>query len=103
MTLCHKDLPQRLLLFDDYVVFVVVVVVAVRVATAEFDVVVFADVDDAVFHLVVLVLFVVAAAASDFEIDDSDFAVRWYFFEKFLLIIFVTLMMLLNLLFPGYI
>ena len=92
-------------MIDDYVVFVVVVVVvvAVRVAAAEFDVVVFAEVDVAAFHLVVLVLFVVAAAASDFEIDGSDFAVRWYFFEKFLLIIFVTLMMLLNLLFPGYI
>ena len=75
----------------DHLVVVVVVVVAVvvvvlafvvDVAAAEFDVVISADVAAVVFHLVVvLVLFVVAAVASDFEIDDVDFAVTWYFLE----------------------
>ena len=67
-------------LIVDYVVFVVVVVVAVLafvivVAAAEFDVVISA-VAAVFFHLnVVLVLFVHAAVASDFENDDGDFAV----------------------------
>ena len=79
-------------MIDDCVVFVVVVVVVVvavlafvvDVAAAEFDVVFSADVAVVVFHLiVVLVPFVVAAVASDFEIDDGDFAVAWYFLEIF--------------------
>ena len=66
----------------DHVVFVVAVVVVVDAAAAEFDVVISAGVAAVVFHLVVvLVLFVVAAVASDFEIDDVDFAVTWYFLE----------------------
>ena len=76
-------------LIDDYVVVVVVVAAAalafvVDVATAEFDVVISADVAVVVFHLLaVLVPFVVASVASDFEIDDGDFAVAWYFFKIF--------------------
>ena len=77
-------------MIDDYVVFVdVVVVIAVFafviiVTAAEFDVVISADVAVVVFHLLfVLVLFVVAAVTSDFEIDDGDFAVAWYFLEIF--------------------
>ena len=74
-------------MIDDYVVFVAVVVAAlafvVDVAAAEFDVVISADVT-VVFHLlVVLVLFVVASVASDFKIDDGDFAVAWYFLKYF--------------------
>ena len=77
-------------LIDDYVVFVVFVVgsailaFVVDIAAAEFDVVI-SDVAVVVFHLVVivLVLFVVAAVASDFEIDDGDSAVAWYFLEIF--------------------
>ena len=66
-------------LIVDYVVFVVVIVVAVLVfvvvAAAEFDVVISA-VAAVFFHLnVVLVLFVHAAVASDFENDNGDFAV----------------------------
>ena len=83
-------MSQRLFFIDDYVVFVVAVVVVavlafvVDVAAAKFDVVIFANVAVVVFDLVVvLVLFVVAAVASDFEIDDGDFAVAWYFLEIF--------------------
>ena len=68
------------------VVVVVVVVLAfvVDVAAAEFDVVISADVAAVVFHLVVvLVPFVVAAGASDFENGDGDFAVACYFLEIF--------------------
>ena len=72
-------------LIDDYVVFVIVVVVVlfvIDVAASEFDVVVSAAV--VVFHLVVvIVLFVVAAVVSDFEIDSGDSAVAWDFFEVF--------------------
>ena len=72
-------------LIDDYVVFVVVVAAlafVVDVSAAEFDAVISVDVA-VVFHLVVvLVLFVVAAVASDFQIDDADFAVAWYFFRN---------------------
>ena len=73
--------------------FVVVVVVAIAApafvvdaaaaAAAEFDVVISADVAVVAFHLVVLVLFVVAAVASDFEFDGDDFTVAWYFLEIF--------------------
>ena len=66
-------------LIDDYVVFVVVVAAlafVVDVSAAEFDAVISVDV------AVVLVLFVVAAVASDFQIDDADFAVAWYFFRN---------------------
>ena len=73
-------------MIDDYVVFVVAAVLAfvVDVAAAEFDVVVSADVAVVVFHLVViLVIFVVAAVASDFEINDDDFAVACFFLEIF--------------------
>ena len=73
-------------MIDDYVVFVVAAVLAfvVHVAAAEFDVVVSADVAVVVFHLVViLVIFVVAAVASDFEINDGDFAVACFFLEIF--------------------
>ena len=71
---------------DDYVVFVVAAVLAfiVDVAAAEFDVVVSADVAVVVFHLaVILVLFAVAAVASDFEINNGDFAVACFFLEIF--------------------
>ena len=73
-------------MIDDYVVFVVAAVLAfvVHVAAAEFDVVVSADVAVVVFHLVViLVLFAVAAVASDFEINDGDFGVACFFLEIF--------------------
>ena len=74
--------------------FVVVVVVAIAApafvvdaaaaAAAEFDVVISADVAVVAFHLVVvLVLFVVAAVASDFEFANGDFSVAWYFLEIF--------------------
>ena len=76
--------------------FVVVVVVVVAIAApafvvdaaaaaaAEFDVVISADVAVVAFHLVVvLVLFVVAAVASDFEFANGDFTVAWYFLEIF--------------------
>ena len=72
--------------------FVVVVVVAIAApafvvdaaAAAEFDVVISADVAVVAFHLVVvLVLFVVAAVASDFEFANGDFTVAWYFLEIF--------------------
>ena len=54
----------------------------VYVAAEEFDVVIPAVFAAVAFHfVVVLVLFVVAAVASDFEIDDVDFAVTWYFLE----------------------
>ena len=85
MKICHKIF----FLIDYYVVFVVVFVTAVLafvvdVAAAEFDVVISADVAAVVFHLVVvLVLFVVAAGASDFEDGDGDFAVACYFLEIF--------------------
>ena len=57
----------------------------VDVTAAEFDVVISADVAVVVFNLVVvvLVLFVVATVPSDFEIDDGDSAVAWYFLEIF--------------------
>ena len=59
-------------------------VVVVDLAAAEFDVVISADVPVVAFHLVVvLVLLVVAAVASDFEIDDDDYAVSWSFLEIF--------------------
>ena len=81
----------------DHVVFVVVVVYVVvgavvvvvlafvvDVAAAEFDVAISADVTAVVFHLVVaLVLFAVAAVASDFKNGDGDFAVASYFLEIF--------------------
>ena len=83
-------MSQRLFLIDDFVVFVVVVggnvvVFVADVAAAEFDVVIPTDVAAVVFGLavVVLVLFVVAAVASDFGIDDSDSAVAWYFLGTF--------------------
>ena len=74
--------------------FVVVVVVAIAApafvvdaaaaAAAEFDVLISADVAVVAFHLVVvLVLFVVAAVASDFEFANGDFTVAWYFLEIF--------------------
>ena len=75
-----------------FVVVVVVVVVVVAIAApafvvdaaaTEFDVVISADVAVVAFHLVVLVLFVVAAVASDFEFDGDDFTVAWYFLEIF--------------------
>ena len=89
MKIFHKDY-----LIVDYVFFVVVVVIVaavvvavlafVVVTAAEFDVVISADVAAVVFHLVVvLVLFVVAAGASDFEDGDGDFAVACYFLEIF--------------------
>ena len=53
-------------LIGDYVVFVVVVVVVIDVAAAEFDVLISVDV-----------------VASDFEIDDGDSAAAWYFLEIF--------------------
>ena len=74
--------------------FVVVVVVAIAApafvvdaaaaAAAEFDVLISADVAVVAFHLVVVfVLFVVAAVASDFEFANGDFTVAWYFLEIF--------------------
>ena len=60
------------------------VVDAAAAAAAEFDVVISADVAVVAFHLVVvLVLFVVAAVASDFEFANGDFTVAWYFLEIF--------------------
>ena len=74
-------------MLDNYVVFVIVVVVVasvVDVTAAEFDVVVSADVAVVVFHLaVILVLFAVAAVASDFEINNGDFAVACFFLDIF--------------------
>ena len=73
----------------DHVVFVVAVVVVVLAfvvdaAAAEFDVVISADVAAVVFHLVVVpVLFVVAAGASDFKNGDGGFGVACYFLEIF--------------------
>ena len=65
-------------------VAVVVLAFAVDAAAAEFDVIISGDVAAVVFHLVlVLVLFVVAAGASDFENSDGDFAVACYFSEIF--------------------
>ena len=80
----------------DHVVFVVVVVAVVVVAVvvvvvafvidaaaaAEFDVVISADAAAVVFDLVV-VPFVVAAGASNFENGDGDFSVAYYFLEIF--------------------
>ena len=75
-----------------FVVVVVVVAIAApafvvdaaAAAAAEFDVVISADVAVVAFHLVVvLVLFVVAAVASDFEFANGDFTVAWYFLEIF--------------------
>ena len=94
-------------MIDDYVVFTVVVVVVVLVffidvAAAEFDVVISADSVVVAFHLlVVFVLFEVATVASDFENGNSSFALAWYFLEIFS-DYFSDLMMLLNLLFVGY-
>ena len=63
---------------------VVVLAFVVDVTAAEFDVVISTDVAAVVFHLaVVLVLFVVAAGASDFENGDRHFAVACYFLEIF--------------------
>ena len=74
-------------MIDDYKPFVVAVVAVfifvVDVAAVKFDVVISADVAVVVFHLVVLVLFVVAAVASDFENGDGDFAIACYFLEIF--------------------
>ena len=76
-------------MIDDYVAFVVAVVVVVLafvvdVAAAKFDVAISADITVVVFHLVVLlVLFVVAAVGPDFEIDNGDLAVAWYSLEIF--------------------
>ena len=65
-------------------VFVTVLAFVIDVAAAEFDFVISVDVAAVVFHLVVvLVLFVTAAVASDFENDDGDFAVACYFLEIF--------------------
>ena len=56
----------------------------VDAAAAEFDVAISPDFAAVVFHLVVvLVLFVVAAGASDFENGGGDFAVACYFLEIF--------------------
>ena len=56
----------------------------VYVSAEEFDVVIPAVFAAVAFHLVVvLVLFVVAAVASDCENDDGDFAVVWHFLELF--------------------
>ena len=76
-------------LIDDYLLFVVVDVVVVRggsailvfvvdVVATEFNVVISAVAVN-VFHLAVvpLVLLIVAAVASDFEIDNGDSAVAW--------------------------
>ena len=73
----------------DHVVFVVAVVAVVLAfvvdaAAAECDAVISVGVAAVVFHLVVaLVLFVVAAGASDFEDGNGDFAVACYFLEIF--------------------
>ena len=76
---------DHVVVFVAVLVSVVVVVLAlVADAAAEFDVVISADVTAAVFHLVVVhVLFVVAAGASDFENGNGDFAVACYFLEIF--------------------
>ena len=73
-------------LIDDYLLFIVVVVVdgdailvfVVNVIVTEFNVVISAVAVN-VFHLAVvpLVLLIVAAVASDFEIDNGDSAVAW--------------------------
>ena len=73
-------------LIDDYLLFIVVVVVdgdailvfVVNVVVTEFNVVISAVAVN-VFHLAVvpLVLLIVAAVASDFEIDNGDSAVAW--------------------------
>ena len=72
-------MSQRLFLIDDYVDFVAVVIIvfAVDVAAAVFDVVVSDAAAAFVFHLVVIVpvLFVVAAVVSDFGTDNGDSAV----------------------------
>ena len=66
--------------------FVVVVLVAfafaVDAAATEFDDAISTDVAAVVFHLVV-VLFVVAAGASDFENGNNYFAIACCFFRKF--------------------
>ena len=73
-------------MIDDYLLFIVVVVVdgdailvfVVNVIVTEFNVVISAVAVN-VFHLAVvpLVLLIVAAVASDFEIDNGDSAVAW--------------------------
>ena len=77
----------------DHVVVVVVVAAAgvavvlafvIDAAAAEFDVVISADVSALVFHLVVvIVLFVIAASASEFKNDNVDVALACYFLEIF--------------------
>ena len=86
---------------DFAVVFVAVIVADDDVTAAVFDVAVYAVIAVVVFHLIVvlLVLFVVSAVVSDFEIDDCDSAVAWYYFKTVLMIILRTLMILPNLLF----
>ena len=79
-------MSQKLFLIDDYLLFIVVVVVdgdailvfVVNVIVTEFNVVISAVAVN-VFHLAVvpLVLLIVAAVASDFEIDNGDSAVAW--------------------------
>ena len=81
-------MSQKLFLIDDYLLFIVVVVVGggggailvfvVNVVVTEFNVVISAVAVN-VFHLAVvpLVLLIVAAVASDFEIDNGDSAVAW--------------------------
>ena len=79
-------MSQKLFLIDDYLLFIVVVVVdgdailvfVVNVVVTEFNVVISAVAVN-VFHLAVvpLVLLIVAAVASDFEIDNGDSAVAW--------------------------
>ena len=86
-------LSQRLFLIVEHAVVVVAVVIVVAVvfifaflvgvAAGRFDVVISADVAPVVFHLVILVLFVVAAGSSNFQNDGGDFAVAWYFLEIF--------------------
>ena len=64
------------------VVAIGILAFVVDVAIAEFDVVIPAVVAAVIFHSVaVLVLFVVAAVASDFETGDVHFAVAWYFLK----------------------
>ena len=74
-------------MIDDYIDLVVAVLAVVAVAVlafvidvaaAESDVVISADV-----AVVVFILLEVAAVASDFEIDNGDFDVAWYFLEIF--------------------
>ena len=79
-------MTKILFLIDHYLVFVVVVVVVVVVdvfvvfvvAAAEFVAVISANV-----AVIVLAVFIFPAVGSDWEIDDGDSAVAWYFLEMF--------------------